>query len=116
MKKISITILFIAIVILLFCFSYNKSEVQVDKHVIGKTNYLKITAAYVPAGFYAPILVAEELGLFQEEGYKLDLQRYNNNSLLVTSFVTKVSPFFKPNMAIVHQNCQIGLPLESLSV
>lgn len=47
----------------------------------------EITAAFVPAGFYAPLVVAEHEGFFDDEGYDLTLERYNNNSLMINAFL-----------------------------
>jgi len=46
-----------------------------------------VTAAYVPAGFYAPILIADRLGYFRDEGLTLKLVRYNDNSLMISQFI-----------------------------
>jgi NitT/TauT family transport system substrate-binding protein len=46
-----------------------------------------ITAAYVPSGYYLPILIADENGYFRDAGYTLKLQRFNNNALMISSFI-----------------------------
>ena len=53
----------------------------------GKQETKTIRAAYVPAGFYAPILLAESRGYFKDEGYEIQLARYNNNALMINAFI-----------------------------
>ena len=55
--------------------------------ILPKTDNKVISAAYVPAGFYAPIVIANENGYFTDLGYELELKRYNNNSLMINSFI-----------------------------
>lgn len=46
-----------------------------------------ISAAYVPAGYYLPLIVAEENGYFRDAGYDIELKRFNDNSLMINTFI-----------------------------
>lgn len=46
-----------------------------------------VRAAYVPAGYYLPFVVAKEQGLFEKRGYKIELQRYQDNAHMINLFL-----------------------------
>ena len=46
-----------------------------------------VRAAFVPAGYYLPFLVAKDQRLFEEQGYRLELTRYNDNTQMISQFV-----------------------------
>lgn len=56
-------------------------------HLFAATPRGTITAAYVPSGYYLPFLIAEDKGYFRDEGYNVELKRFNDNSLMINTFI-----------------------------
>lgn len=77
MKKIFINSLIIS---LLFFITF----VNID---CKKQNKLVINAAYVPAGYYLPFLVAEHEKLFEKRGYSINLQSFQDNAHMISLFL-----------------------------
>ena len=79
MRRLSFSSLFglVAALGLLFAFGCKKPDP------------ITVTAAYVPAGFYLPFLVAEDRKLFEARGYRLVLTRFNSNSDMINAFLNR---------------------------
>lgn len=46
-----------------------------------------VSVAYVPAGYYAPLVIAAAKGMFERRGYTFELKRFNDNSLMINTFI-----------------------------